>query len=133
LFSVAILSANIPPVEICILPKSSESSHHLAHYNLELMNVSTYDTAWVSQTDYHGYLEFVDIFDSCKFYSKGKNGKFELRIMITRLKHDREGNLFNLGFGVWDEARQIIDDSIQINGRFPKFLMICQLNFASLA
>jgi hypothetical protein len=87
------------------------------------MNVSTYDTVRVSQADYYGYLEFVDIFDPCKFYSRGKNGKFEIRIMITRLKHDREGNLFNLGFGVWDKARQIVDDRIQTkNDDMPQIL-----------
>ena len=77
------------------------------------MSIPKYTTTWVDPDEYHGYNEFVDILDSCKFYSKGKNGEFELRLLITRLKHDPEGDIFNLGFGVWDASRQIVNDTIE--------------------
>lgn len=78
------------------------------------MSFPKYETTWVNPEDYRGYTEFVDILDSCKFYSNGKNGKFELRLVITRLKDDDgENNVFNLGFGVWDEERKIVDDKIE--------------------
>ncbi|CAG5072519.1 hypothetical protein DYBT9623_04180 [Dyadobacter sp. CECT 9623] len=87
------------------------------------MAVARYDTTPVDSREYTGYSEFVDILDLRKFYSQGRNGKFELRIIVTRSKGNWDLDLFNIGFGVWDETLQIIDDSVQTkNDDMPKIL-----------
>lgn len=77
------------------------------------MSIPKYTTTWVDPDEYRSYREYLDILDSCKFYSKGKNGEFELRLLITRFKHDPNEDIFDLGFGVWDESRQLVHDSIE--------------------
>ncbi|MCF0040457.1 DUF6934 family protein [Dyadobacter fanqingshengii] len=77
------------------------------------MSVSSYDTIRVSADAYGDSFAGIEILDSHKFYSEGKNGKFELRTFITRVKDDPEKGLFNLGFGAWDEVRQIVDDRLR--------------------
>ena len=67
------------------------------------MNIPQYKTTRVNLSEYEKYLHFVEVIDSYKFYSDGKNGRFELRILFTRLKMDSHMNNFNLGFGVWDK------------------------------
>ena len=77
------------------------------------MSVSTYDTEKVSTEDYNDTMSAIDILDSRRFFSEGSNGKFELRTFITRVKYDSQQDLFNIGFGVWDDAKQKVDDRIQ--------------------
>lgn len=77
------------------------------------MSLQKYQTTRVNPEEYTGYFTFVDILDSCKFYSIGKNGEFELRLLITGLKGDTDENVFNLVFGVWDRQQKIVDDTIE--------------------
>ncbi|MCE6989692.1 DUF6934 family protein [Dyadobacter sp. CY323] len=42
-----------------------------------------------------------------------KGGRFELRTFITRVRQDFRQELFNIGFGVWDQTQQMVDDKIQ--------------------
>lgn len=77
------------------------------------MSVAKYESTCVDPQEYTEYLKFVDIFDSRRFYSHGKNGTFELRTIITRLKSAWDTDVFNLSFGVWDKSRRIIDDKIR--------------------
>ncbi|MCF0039972.1 DUF6934 family protein [Dyadobacter fanqingshengii] len=54
-----------------------------------------------------------------QFYSNGVRGNFEMIIMYS----PHGNNTFNLGFGVWDEALQNVDDSIELrNGDTDKIL-----------
>ena len=77
------------------------------------MSVSTYDTEKVSTEDYNDTMSAIDILDSRRFFSDGSNGRFELRTFITRVKYDSQQDLFNIGFGIWDDAKQKVDDRIQ--------------------
>jgi hypothetical protein len=74
------------------------------------MSVSIYDTEMVSAEDYNDSMSGIDILDSRRFFSEGPNGRFELRTFITRVKHDPRQELFNVGFGVWDQEEQNIND-----------------------
>jgi len=77
------------------------------------MSVSSYDTVRINADAYSDSFAGIDILDSRKFYSEGKNGKFELRTFITREKKDPQEGLFNFGFGAWDEGRQLVDDRLR--------------------
>ncbi|WAC14793.1 DUF6934 family protein [Dyadobacter pollutisoli] len=77
------------------------------------MSVSTYDTEKINTEDYIDTVPGIDIMDSRRFFSEGRNGRFELRAFITRIRHDSRRELFNIGFGVWDQTRQAVDDKIQ--------------------
>lgn len=77
------------------------------------MGVSTYDTEAIGAEDYIDAMSGIDILDCRRFFSEGKNGRFELRTFITRVKDDSRQDLFNIGFGVWDGAIQKVDDKIQ--------------------
>jgi len=46
-----------------------------------------------------------------EFYSEGLRGRIKKSVIYTRI----EGNLFNLGFGDWNEATQRLDDSSRTN------------------
>lgn len=87
------------------------------------MSVSTYDTINVSADAYHELYAGIEVLDSRKFYSEGKSGKFELRTFITITKNDLLNGLPNLGFGVWDEENQTINDQFRVNnGDMQKIL-----------
>jgi len=77
----------------------------------------------VGLEEYKDYLNYVDILDSCKFYSSGKSGDFELRMLITREKGGSGFKDLNLGFGVWNEEIRDIDDGIETkNGDMQQIL-----------
>ena len=70
------------------------------------MNIESYTTELVGETEF-------------KFFSEGKNGRFEMRIRFDYLDDD----LYNLAFGVWDEDAQKLDDCIEVrNGDMNKIL-----------
>jgi hypothetical protein len=87
------------------------------------MKVPQYKIHSVGLEEYRDYLNYVDILDSCKFYSIGKSGNFELRMLITRAKGDSGFKDLNLGFGVWNEETRDIDDGIETkNGDMQQIL-----------
>ena len=87
------------------------------------MTVPEYKIHSVELEEYKNYLDYVDILDSCKFYSIGKSGSFELRMLITRQKGSSNMNDFNLGFGVWNDEIKDIDDEIETkNGDMQQIL-----------
>lgn len=87
------------------------------------MKVPQYKIHSVGLEEYKDYLNYVDILDSCKFYSSGKNGNFELRMLITREKGSLGFKDLNLGFGVWNEETRDIDDGIETkNGDMQQIL-----------
>lgn len=87
------------------------------------MTVPQYKIHSVGLEEYKDYLNYVDILDSCKFYSSGKSGDFELRMLITRKKGSLDIKGLNLGFGVWNEETRDIDDGIETkNGDMQQIL-----------
>lgn len=76
------------------------------------MHVNRYITDQLDPDSYKtcSFYSIVDIVDSYKFHSSGNNGNFEMRIILTRLKHTSYKNRLNLGFGVWNSASLDIDD-----------------------
>jgi len=87
------------------------------------MTVPQYKIHSVELEEYKNYLDYVDILDSCKFYSIGKSGNFELRMLITREKGSANMNDFNLGFGVWNDEIKDIDDGVETrNGDMQQIL-----------
>ena len=87
------------------------------------MKVPQYKIHSVGLEEYKDYLNYVDILDSCKFYSSGKSGDFELRMLITREKGSLEVKDLNLGFGVWNNDTKDIDDEIETkNGDMQQIL-----------
>ena len=50
-----------------------------------------------------------------QFHSTGLNGNFELRIFFDKLYGSNEENVYNVGFGVWDDLLKCIDDRIELN------------------
>lgn len=87
------------------------------------MKVPQYKIHSVGLEEYKDYLNYVDILDSCKFYSSGKSGDFELRMLITREKGSLDVKDLNLGFGVWNNDTKDIDDEIETkNGDMQQIL-----------
>ncbi|TDE08660.1 DUF6934 family protein [Dyadobacter psychrotolerans] len=87
------------------------------------MTVPQYKIHSVGLEEYKYYLNYVDVLDSCKFYSSGKSGDFELRMLITREKGGLSIKDLNLGFGVWNEETKDIDDGIETkNGDMQQIL-----------
>lgn len=87
------------------------------------MSVSAYDTAPISVDTYIDIMSGIEIFDSHRFFSEGSNGRFELRTFITRVGRNSRQNLFNVGFGVWDDVLQKVDDTAETkNGDFRRIL-----------
>lgn len=77
------------------------------------MSVSAYDTEQVIIDTYKDTMYGIDILDARRFFSEGPNGRFELRSFITTTKNDQTKQLLNVGFGVWDDALQKVDDRIE--------------------
>lgn len=70
------------------------------------MNVQGYETEQLSNKDF-------------KFFSVGPKGTYDMRISIRPINR----SMYNLGFGVWSEEKQDIDDEIEIrNGDMDKIL-----------
>jgi len=87
------------------------------------MSVSAYDTINVSADAYHKLYVGIKVLDSRKFYSEGNSGRFELRTFITITKNDLANGLPNIGFGLWDEENQTINDQFRVNnGDMQKIL-----------
>lgn len=61
------------------------------------MDVQGYETHRLSKIDF-------------QFFSVGNKGTFDMRISIREIEHP----VYNLGFGVWNEELQDIDDAIEI-------------------
>ena len=86
------------------------------------MSVSTYDTEFLRAEEYGDNFSRIEVLDSRRFFSVGPNGRFELRTFVTRV-NDPSQNFFNIGFGVWDENLQTINDKIQTrNDDFRRIL-----------
>ncbi|PSL31278.1 DUF6934 family protein [Dyadobacter jiangsuensis] len=86
------------------------------------MTLPKYQTQQLKTSDYEAYLPFLDVAYACKFFSAGRSGNFQLRVFITRPK-DYPGTYYNLGFGVWDSDKHIIDDVAELrNGDFQHIL-----------
>jgi hypothetical protein len=99
------------------------SSSHTTHYTFTIMSVSTYDTEFLGAEAYGDSMSGIEVFDSRRFFSDGPNGRFELRTYITRVSNDPRQDLFNIGFGVWDDALQTVDDKVQTrNDDFRRIL-----------
>lgn len=64
------------------------------------MNVESYNTTNLSE---HAF----------EFYSVGPNGSFRMEIDIAPMFRDR--GIYNLGFAVWNEEKQKMDDTMQTN------------------
>lgn len=62
--------------------------------------------------------------DGCyKFFSDGRRGKFEMRILFTRDFSEPDYKLYNLAFGLWNPSTGEIDDSIEVrNGDMDRIL-----------
>jgi hypothetical protein len=87
------------------------------------MSVSTYDTEFLSAEKYGESMSGIEVLDSRRFFSNGPSGRFELRTFITRVNNDPRQDLFNMGFGVWNDALQMVDDKVQTrNGDFRRIL-----------
>jgi hypothetical protein len=87
------------------------------------MSVSTYDTEFLSAEKYGESMSGIEVLDSRRFFSEGPNGRFELRTFITRIESDPRQKLFNVGFGVWDQTTQRLDDMVQTrNDDFRRIL-----------
>ncbi|SKB81724.1 DUF6934 family protein [Dyadobacter psychrophilus] len=70
------------------------------------MNIKCYTTELVGKTEF-------------RFFSEGKNGRFEMRISFEQLSH----NFYNLAFGLWDTSLFAIEDSVELrNGDMDKIL-----------
>ncbi|MCE7072891.1 hypothetical protein LZG74_21430 [Dyadobacter sp. CY327] len=70
------------------------------------MNIESYTTELVGETEF-------------KFFSEGKNGRFEMRIRFERIGF----NFYNLAFGLWNASLMNIEDSVQLlNGDMDKIL-----------
>ncbi|TLV03201.1 DUF6934 family protein [Dyadobacter luticola] len=78
------------------------------------MKSTHYPTFPLGADDFIRYRHFIHIAHACKFFSEGKNGRFEMRVLISRHKHSEELDSYNLAFGVWDEECQDLDDMIEI-------------------
>ena len=77
------------------------------------MKLISYPTTAIDINDFANFADLFEIVDSCKFFSTGKNGDFELRILIARNKTDLRTNQYSLGFGVWNPTLRDIDDHFQ--------------------
>ncbi|TLV01506.1 DUF6934 family protein [Dyadobacter luticola] len=87
------------------------------------MSVSTYDAEVIDAGSYKDNMPGIEIFDSRRFFSEGPNGRFELRTFIAKVETNSRQDLFNVGFGVWSEELQMVDDMIQTrNGDFRRIL-----------
>ncbi|MCF0041182.1 DUF6934 family protein [Dyadobacter fanqingshengii] len=70
------------------------------------MNIERYATERVGKTEF-------------RFFSEGKNGRFEMRISFEQISH----NFYNLAFGLWNTSLLTIEDSVELrNGDMDKIL-----------
>lgn len=88
------------------------------------MKITHYQTYRVNPDDFKKYCRFLEIAYACKFYSMGKNGKFELRILISRYRDSLDPNSFYLAFGAWNELSQDLDDKIETKNDDMQLILV---------
>ncbi|QRR02062.1 DUF6934 family protein [Dyadobacter sandarakinus] len=75
------------------------------------MTLHKYPVTIVDPREYPEHFNLIDVLGAWKFCSEGRNGRFELRVLITRSKQQVNKARCNLGFGVFKDEG--IDDFIE--------------------